>query len=45
MVNKNDLSKVPIAFFHINASISIVLFLGILFDKWYELQLYMGNLK
>ncbi len=45
MVNKNDLSKVPIAFFHINASISIVLFLGILFDKWNELQLYMGNLK
>jgi 4-hydroxybenzoate polyprenyltransferase len=45
MVNKNDLSKVPIAFFHINASISIVLFLGILFDKWNELQLYMGNIK
>jgi len=45
MVNKNDLSKVPIAFFHINASISIVLFLGILFDKYDELRLYLENIK
>lgn len=34
LVSPKDLSKVPIAFFHINVSISIVLFLGILFDKW-----------
>lgn len=34
LVKENDLSKLPIAFFHINASISIVLFIGILIDKW-----------
>ncbi len=45
LVNKNDLSKVPIAFFHINASISVILFLGILFDKWSEIQIYLGNIK
>lgn len=33
MVSREDLSKLPIAFFHINASISIILFLGILLDK------------
>ncbi len=43
LVNKNDLSKVPIAFFHINASISIILFLGILFDKWSELVNYFRS--
>jgi 4-hydroxybenzoate polyprenyltransferase len=37
LVKENDLSKVPIAFFHINASISIVLFVGILIDKGSEL--------
>jgi 4-hydroxybenzoate polyprenyltransferase len=34
LVKENDLSKIPIAFFHINASISVVLFIGILLDKW-----------
>ena len=34
LVKEDDLTKIPIAFFHINASISIVLFIGILFDKW-----------
>lgn len=34
LVSPNDLSKVPIAFFHVNISISIVLFFGVLFDKW-----------
>ncbi|MCX8000253.1 MAG: UbiA family prenyltransferase, partial [Leptospiraceae bacterium] len=34
LVSPNDLSKVPIAFFHVNISISIVLFLGVLFDNW-----------
>lgn len=34
MVKPDDLSKIPIAFFHINASISSVLFLGILADNW-----------
>jgi 4-hydroxybenzoate polyprenyltransferase len=43
LVNKNDLSKVPIAFFHINASISIILFLGILFDKWGDLLNYFRS--
>ncbi|MEM7184301.1 MAG: UbiA-like polyprenyltransferase [Spirochaetota bacterium] len=33
LVSPKDLSKVPIAFFHINASISGVLFLGILIEK------------
>lgn len=37
LVKENDLSKLPIAFFHINASISIVLFIGILIDKGSEL--------
>ncbi len=34
LVKENDLSKLPIAFFHINAFISIVLFIGVLFDQW-----------
>jgi 4-hydroxybenzoate polyprenyltransferase len=34
LVSPDDLSKVPIAFFHINAIISVVLFLGILVDRW-----------
>lgn len=34
LVGPNDLTKVPIAFFHVNISISIVLFLGVLLDKW-----------
>jgi 4-hydroxybenzoate polyprenyltransferase len=34
LVSPTDLSKVPIAFFHINASISIILFLGIFLDKY-----------
>lgn len=34
LVKENDLSKLPIAFFHINASISIVLFIAVLFDQW-----------
>ncbi|MCB1140787.1 MAG: UbiA family prenyltransferase [Leptospiraceae bacterium] len=34
LVKKDDFSKIPIAFFHINASISIILFLGVLLDKW-----------
>lgn len=37
MVSLEDLSKIPIAFFHINASISAVLFFGILIDKWADL--------
>jgi 4-hydroxybenzoate polyprenyltransferase len=43
LVNKNDLSKVPIAFFHINASISIILFLGIFFEKWNDLIYYFRS--
>jgi 4-hydroxybenzoate polyprenyltransferase len=34
MVSPTDLTKVPIAFFHVNASISIVLFIGVLIDRW-----------
>jgi 4-hydroxybenzoate polyprenyltransferase len=34
MVKPNDLSKVPIAFFHINASISVLLFIGIFVDRY-----------
>lgn len=34
LVSPNDLSKIPIAFFHINASISVVLFVGIVIEKW-----------
>ncbi len=37
LVSPKDLSKVPIAFFHINAIISVVLFLGILIDRWSNL--------
>lgn len=37
MVSPDDLSKIPIAFFHINASISVILFIGIFIDKWNEL--------
>lgn len=43
LVNPDDLSKVPIAFFHINASISVVLFVGILIDKWSELFVKIGE--
>jgi 4-hydroxybenzoate polyprenyltransferase len=43
LVSKDDLSKVPIAFFHINASISSVLFFGILLDKWTEIITVIGN--
>ena len=43
LVNKDDLSKVPIAFFHINASISIILFLGIFFEKWNDLINYFRS--
>jgi 4-hydroxybenzoate polyprenyltransferase len=34
LVRANDLKNVPIAFFHINASISVLLFLGIIIDRW-----------
>lgn len=34
MVKPGDLSRVPIAFFHINSVISIILFLGIWADNW-----------
>lgn len=34
LVTPTNLTKVPIAFFHINISISLVLFLGVLIDKW-----------
>ena len=43
MVNKDDLSKIPIAFFNINASISVVLFMGILLDNWSLLLRYLGD--
>ncbi len=32
IVKPDDLSKIPVAFFHINSAISILLFLGIVFD-------------
>ncbi len=34
LVQPDDLSRVPIAFFHINSVISLVLFAGILTDVW-----------
>jgi 4-hydroxybenzoate polyprenyltransferase len=34
LVQPDDLSRVPVAFFHINSVISVVLFLGILADVW-----------
>ena len=34
MVNPDDLSKVPAAFFNINSIISVLLFIGILLDEW-----------
>jgi len=34
LVSPVNMSKLPIAFFHINASISIILFLGIFLDNW-----------
>ncbi|MBP9887679.1 MAG: putative 4-hydroxybenzoate polyprenyltransferase [Leptospiraceae bacterium] len=37
LVTPTNLEKLPIAFFHINASISIVLFIGILLDTWKDL--------
>lgn len=43
MVKPDDLSKIPIAFFHINASISSVLFLGIVADNWkFLLEYFRG---
>lgn len=33
MVNPNDLSRVPVAFFHVNSVISMVLFFGIFLDE------------
>ncbi|MCB1176288.1 MAG: putative 4-hydroxybenzoate polyprenyltransferase [Leptospiraceae bacterium] len=43
LVSPQDLSKIHIAFFHINASISIVIFVGILLDKWSELVIAVGD--
>jgi 4-hydroxybenzoate polyprenyltransferase len=34
LVQPDDLSRVPVAFFHINSVISVVLFFGILVDVW-----------
>ncbi len=34
LISPSNLSKLPIAFFHINASISLILFFGILLDNW-----------
>ncbi|TYT76354.1 4-hydroxybenzoate octaprenyltransferase [Desulfobotulus mexicanus] len=34
MVKENDLSSIPIAFFHVNSIISLLLFVGILLDIW-----------
>lgn len=33
IVNRNDLSKIDIAFFHINSIVSVILFIGILSDE------------
>lgn len=33
LVNPDDLSKIDIAFFNVNSTISVVLFLGILVDE------------
>ncbi|MDX1958679.1 MAG: UbiA-like polyprenyltransferase [Leptospiraceae bacterium] len=43
LVNPKDLSKVPIAFFHINASISSILLLGVVVDKWNEIYQTIGR--
>lgn len=42
LVRVDDLTKIPIAFFHINASISSILFLGIIIDNWKFLWNYFG---
>ncbi|MBE7411098.1 MAG: putative 4-hydroxybenzoate polyprenyltransferase [Leptospiraceae bacterium] len=34
LVSPRNMKRLPIAFFHINASISIILFIGIFLDKW-----------
>ncbi|TWI72466.1 4-hydroxybenzoate polyprenyltransferase [Desulfobotulus alkaliphilus] len=34
MVNEKDLSGIPVAFFHVNSVISLLLFVGILLDLW-----------
>ena len=44
MVSPTDLTKVPIAFFHVNASISIVLFIGVLIDRWSLLSARMQGM-
>ncbi len=36
MVRPDNLSRIPMAFFHVNASISIVIFVGLLLD-WFFL--------
>ncbi|HRG47936.1 MAG TPA: UbiA-like polyprenyltransferase [Leptospiraceae bacterium] len=43
LVSPTDLKKIPIAFFHINASISVILFIGILLDKWKELLVKLSG--
>lgn len=45
LVKPDDLSRVPIAFFHINASISVILFIGILADRWNDLLVHFRNLS
>lgn len=39
LVSPTDLKKIPIAFFHINASISVILFIGILLDRGKDLYI------
>ena len=39
MVKKDDFSKIPVAFFNVNASISSILFLGLLLDTLYHITI------
>ncbi|MCE9500107.1 MAG: putative 4-hydroxybenzoate polyprenyltransferase [Leptospira sp.] len=34
LISPDNLQKLPIAFFHINASISVFLFIGVIIDRW-----------
>ena len=44
LVSPDDLTKIPISFFHINAFISVVLFVGILIEKWNQILVKIGIL-
>ena len=39
MVTKEDFSKIPVAFFNVNASISTILFIGLLTDTLYHIRI------